>query len=92
MCDNVGGGQSERADAPQPALTPCHFEPVGHVSHLCQSDICGGGGVLQLRKIGRFALRTDRLYLTESVDNVLLQRSIPTQISQLFFYIGIDKG
>jgi hypothetical protein len=30
--------------------------------------------------------------VTESVDKVVLQRSIPAQISQLFFYVSNNKG
>ena len=36
--------------------------------------------------------QTGGSYLTESVYNVVLQKSIPAQIRQLFLYISNDRG
>ena len=48
--------------------------------------------VLTVDGLGVFVIVVSGSYLTQSVLRVVLQRSVPTQIHQLIFYVGNGKG
>ena len=51
-----------------------------------------GHGGNQIKRFEGRARDQRQSYLTESVFEVVLQKSIPTQISQLILYISNSKG